>query len=182
LTEEKNPNGEVREDEEAETEQQKEAPKPHKDAHHGKAEEWKRKYEELFDQHVRLKAEYANYMKRTEKEKAAVYEFAKCETVGAFLPVLDNFERAMKSEAAHKSHSAFKEGIEKVYRQMTDVLDKQDVECIAAVGEKFDPELHNAVMHEEDDTKGEGEITEELQKGYKHKERVIRHSMVKVAN
>jgi molecular chaperone GrpE len=88
----------------------------------------------------------------------------------------------MKSEYAHKSHSAFKEGIEKVYRQMVSVLDQQDVECIAAVGEKFDPDLHNAVMHEEDDTKGEGVITEELQKGYRHKDRVIRHSMVKVAN
>lgn len=154
----------------------------HESHHNRAAEEYKQKYEDMFDQLLRLKAEYANYMKRTQKEKDNAYAEAKCDAIKAILPVIDNFERALKSESAHKTHSAFKDGMEKIYKQFTGTLDKECIECIPSVGEKFDPELHCAVAHEEDPKKGEGEIIDEYQKGYKFKDKVIRHSMVKVVN
>jgi molecular chaperone GrpE len=154
----------------------------HESKHKRSESDYKQKYEEMFDQLLRLKAEYSNYMKRTQKEKESAYAEAKCDTVKAILPVFDNFERALKSESAHKTHSAFKEGMEKIYKQFTDTLDKESIECILSVGEKFDPELHFAVAHEEDPDKGDSEVVEEYQKGYRYKDKIIRHSMVKVVN
>jgi len=145
----------------------------------------KKKEEELkevFDRMQRIAAEYDNFRKRTLKEKERIYVDCLCEIVAKFLPVADNLERALKA-AENEEGKGLKEGIELVYKQLTDVLDKLDVKPIEAVGRTFDPELHNAVMHVEDETQGNNIVVEEFLKGYIYKdEYVIRHSMVKVAN
>lgn len=133
----------------------------------------------LNDKYLRLVAEYDNYRKRTAKEKESIYPEAKVSVVNAFLPVLDNFERAL---AASKSEEPFYEGVKMILKQFEEALKNIGVEQINAVGEKFDPNLHNAVMHVEDENYGESEIVEEFQKGYKIGDRIVRYSMVKVAN
>jgi molecular chaperone GrpE len=137
---------------------------------------------ELFDRMQRIAAEYDNFRKRTQKEKERIYTDCLCEVVAKFLPVADNLERALKA-AENEEGKGLKEGIELVYKQLTDVLEKLDVKPIEAVGAAFNPELHNAVMHVEDDAQGNNIVVEEFLKGYIYKdEYVIRHSMVKVAN
>ena len=132
------------------------------------------------DRLQRTLAEFDNYRKRTDKEKSAMYDMGLSNTVLAILPVLDNFERAL---IAPCEDSCYVKGMEMIYKQMIDLLDSIGVKQIEAVGQNFDTNLHNAVMHVEDDNYGENEIVEELQKGYIYKdEKVIRYSMVKVAN
>lgn len=133
----------------------------------------------LNDKYLRVVAEYDNYRKRTAKEKESIYPEAKVSVVSSFLPVLDNFERALN--AANDTDPLY-EGVKMIKKQFEETLKSIGVEEIKAVGEKFDPNFHNAVMHVDDDSYGENEIVEEFQKGYKTGDRIIRYSMVKVAN
>ena len=128
---------------------------------------------------LRLMAEFDNYKKRSARERENIYTDVRVDTVTRFLPVYDNLERALNAETADE---AYKKGVEMTYQQLLDVFKKLGVEAIPAEGEKFDPALHNAVMHVEDESRGENEIVQELQKGFKLGEKVIRFSMVKVAN
>lgn len=141
--------------------------------------EFEKKYNDVNEKYMRTLAEYDNYRKRTIKEKESIYPEAKAVVVEKFLPVMDNFERALDSA---ENKDAFYEGIVMLKKQMDDVLTALGVEEIKAVGEVFNPELHNAVMHIDDEAAGENIIVEEFQKGYKIGDRVVRHSMVKVAN
>lgn len=134
------------------------------------------------DKYLRLLAEYDNFKKRTQKEKEAIYIDSVGETVTNLLPVMDNFERAMQSFGDSDKQSDFFKGIEMIYNQMLDSFSKMGVEPIKALGEEFNPELHNAVMHIEDETVADNIVVEEFQKGYMYREKVIRYSMVKVAN
>ena len=138
--------------------------------------------EELKDRVKRQMAEFDNFSKRTEKEKAAMYEIGAKDIIEKILPVLDNFERGLTAVPEDEKGSSFAEGIEKIYKQFVKTLEDAGVESIEAVGKQFDPNLHNAVMHVEDEKYGENEIAIELQKGYKYRGSVVRHSMVQVAN
>ena len=141
--------------------------------------EFEKKYNDVNEKYLRTLAEYDNYRKRTIKEKESIYPEAKAVVVEKFLPVLDNFQRAIESA---ENKDAFYEGVVMLKKQMDEVLSALGGEEIKAVGEEFNPELHNAVMHVDDEKTGENIIVEEFQKGYKIGDRVIRHSMVKVAN
>ena len=136
--------------------------------------------DELTDRVKRQMAEFDNYRKRTEKEKAAMFEIGAKSVIEKILPVVDNFERGLQS--AEHSDDPYVQGMEKVYKQLMSVLDGLDVKPIEAVGKEFDPNFHNAVMHEDDPEAGENIVTQELQKGYMYKDTVLRYSMVKVAN
>lgn len=138
------------------------------------------KIEELTDKVKRQMAEFDNYRKRTEKEKASMYIVGAKDIVEKILPVVDNFERGLAM--AEGSEDPFVEGMEKIYKQLMTALDEMGVKPIEAVGQEFNPDFHNAVMHVEDEEAGENVIVEEFQKGYLYKEFVVRHSMVKVAN
>ena len=138
--------------------------------------------EELQDRLKRQMAEFDNFRKRTEKEKAAMYEIGAKDIIEKILPVLDNFERGLAAVPEDEKGSSFAEGIEKIYKQFVKTLEDAGVESIEAVGKQFDPNLHNAVMHVEDEKYGDNEIAMELQKGYKYRGSVVRHSMVQVAN
>lgn len=145
-------------------------------------EEYKKleeKCKEMTDKYMRVLAEYDNYRKRTLKEKESIYPEAKAVVVEKFLDVLDNLERALQSAQAD---NPLYEGVSLVKKQMDDVLTALGVEQIAANGESFDPSLHEAVMHIDDESLGENMIAEEFRKGYRIGDRVVRHSMVKVAN
>ncbi|MCH5187834.1 MAG: nucleotide exchange factor GrpE [Oscillospiraceae bacterium] len=143
-------------------------------------DETQKKLEALNDKYMRTLAEYDNYRKRSIREKEAIYPEAKADAAAKFLPVMDNLERALGIET---EKNAFYEGVELVKKQLEEVFKNLGVEAISAeAGEEFNPELHNAVMHVEDEDYGENVIVEELQKGYKLGDRVLRHSMVKVAN
>lgn len=131
------------------------------------------------EQYLRLAAEYDNYRKRTQKEKNDAYTSAKSDSVLAFLPVYDNLERALKQETADE---AYKKGVEMTMLGLKEVLAKQDVEEIPALGETFDPNVHNAVMHVEDESVGENTVVEVFQAGFRSGEKIIRFAMVKVAN
>ncbi len=141
----------------------------------------KEKYDELYDKHLRLMAEYDNFKKRTQKEKEELFDYAAAGTIEKLLPVIDNLERALDS-VKEEEKNTFSEGVEMVYKQILEIFEKLHVCEIEAVGKEFDPNLHNAVMHVEDETVDANIIVEEFMKGYKHKEKVIRYSMVKVAN
>ncbi len=136
--------------------------------------------ESLQDQLLRLAAEYDNFKKRTQKEKEALYKDVAADTIAELLPVIDNLERALLS-FDDKENPHYK-GVEMVCKQTNDIFKKLGVEEIKALGEEFNPELHNAVMHIDDETVADNTIVEEFQKGYTYKEKVIRYSMVKVAN
>ena len=140
------------------------------------------KIEELTDRLTRQMAEFDNFRKRTEKEKAAMYEVGAKDIIEKILPVLDNFERGLAAVPEDEKGSSFAEGIEKIYKQFVKTLEDAGVETIEAVGQQFDPNLHNAVMHVEDEEAGENIVVEEFLKGYMYKGSVVRHSMVKVAN
>lgn len=135
--------------------------------------------DELTDRLKRNMAEFDNFRKRTEKEKASMYIIGAKEIVEKILPVVDNFERGL---AQAPEEDAFAEGIRMIYKQLMTTLEELGVKQIEAVGKEFDPNLHNAVMHIEDEEAGENTIVEEFQKGYTYKDFVVRHSMVKVAN
>ena len=138
--------------------------------------------EEYYAQLQRVMADFDNYRKRVVKEKDAQYSVILSEVITEFLPVIDNLEKSLATNAEDEVSKAWKNGVELIYRQFTEVLNKLGAEEIKAVGEQFDPNFHDAVMHTEDENVGENIIVEELRKGYKLKDRIIRHSMVKVAN
>ena len=131
------------------------------------------------EQYLRLAAEYDNYRRRSQKEKTDAYNSAKSDAVLAFLPVYDNLERALKQETADE---AYKKGVEMTMNGLKEVLSKLGVEEIPALGQTFDPNLHNAVMHVEDENAGENTVVEVFQAGFQSGEKVIRFAMVKVAN
>lgn len=147
-----------------------------------KLEEKSKQCEEYFDKLQRTAAEFDNFKKRTAKEKEALYSDATSEVVAAFLSVVDNLERAIEAANKEANVNSLKDGVELVYRQFKDVLQKLNVEVIEAVGNEFDPNLHNAVSHVDDEQYGNNIIVEEFQKGYIYKDKVVRYSMVKVAN
>lgn len=134
------------------------------------------------DKYLRLLAEYDNFKKRTAKEKEAIYIDSVGDTVTKLLPLIDNFERAMLSFTEEDKESDFYKGIEMIFNQTLDTFTKLGVTPIPSLGEEFNPEFHNAVMHIEDENVADNTIVEEFQKGYTFGGRVIRHSMVKVAN
>jgi len=131
------------------------------------------------EKYLRILAEYDNFRKRSQKEREALYNDVKADTIAKILPVYDNIARALKQET---SDEAYYKGVEMIMTQLKDIFEKNGVKEIPAVGEKFNPEIHNAVMHIDDETYGEGEIVEEFEKGFILGEKVIRFSMVKVAN
>lgn len=132
------------------------------------------------DRLLRITAEYANFRKRSEKEKQDAYVFAKSETIKELLPVIDNLERALASES--EDYESLKKGVEITFNSLVDTLGKLGVEIFGAPGEEFDPNLHNAVMHIEDENYKNGEIVDVFQKGYKINDKIIRPAMVKSAN
>lgn len=141
----------------------------------------KEKYDELYDKYLRVLAEYDNFKKRTQKEKDEMYSLAVAETIEKLLPVADNLDRAISSLGENES-SEFGEGVKMVSKQFFEILAKMGVAEIEALGAQFDPNIHNAVMHIDDDEYDTNVVVEQFMKGYKYKEKVIRHSMVKVAN
>lgn len=138
--------------------------------------------EELTDRVKRQMAEFDNFRKRTEKEKSQMFETGAKSIIEKILPVVDNFERGLVAIPEEEKGSAFAEGMEKIYKQLMTTLEEIGVTVIEAAGAEFDPNLHNAVMHVEDEELGENIVAEEFQKGYKYHDSVVRHSMVKVAN
>ena len=131
------------------------------------------------DKYLRLMAEYDNFRKRSAKERETIYTAVRVDTVTKFLPVYDNLQRALSTET---SDEAYKKGVEMTFNQLREVMQKLGVEEIEAEGKSFDPAVHNAVMHVDDEAYGENVIVQEFQKGFKIGEKVIRFSMVKVAN
>ena len=140
------------------------------------------KIEELTDRLTRQMAEFDNFRKRTEKEKSQMYEIGAKDIIEKILPVVDNFERGLSSVPEEDKATPFAEGMEKIYKQLMTTLEGIGVKPIEAVGQEFNPDFHNAVMHVEDEELGENIIAEEFQKGYMYRDSVVRHSMVKVAN
>ena len=140
------------------------------------------KIEELTDKLTRQMAEFDNFRKRSEKEKSQMYEIGAKDIIEKILPVVDNFERGLGSVPEEEKNAPFVEGMEKIYKQLMTTLESVGVKPIEAVGQEFNPDFHNAVMHVEDEGLGENIIAEEFQKGYMYRESVVRHSMVKVAN
>ena len=158
---------------EAEPEAVQETPQP------DPLEELKEKLAAEHDNFLRLAAEYDNFRKRTQTERESLYQDAKADTVGKFLPVFDNLQRAMAQETADE---AYKKGVEMTMQGFQAILDALNVTVYGAPGEAFDPTFHNAVMHVDDEALGENTIAEVFQTGFRMGDKVIRHAMVKVAN
>ena len=131
------------------------------------------------DKYLRLLAEYDNYRKRSQKEKETAWTTAKADTAKEFLPVYDNLERALKQETADE---AYAKGVQMIMTQFKTTLEKLGIQEIPALGETFDPNLHNDVMHIDDENLGENVVAEVFQTGFQTGEKIIRHAMVKVAN
>ncbi len=186
--EEKNPKTEEQTEDSAETaEAEKATDKKDKEDKKGfgkknKKDKKDEQIADLTDRVQRQMAEFDNFRKRTEKEKSQMFDMGAKSIIEKVLPVIDNFERALAGVAEDAAEDAFVDGMNKIYKQMFQMLEQAGVTPIEAVGKEFDPNFHNAVMHVEDDSFGENEIVEEFQKGYMYHESVIRHSMVKVAN
>ena len=144
----------------------------------GKIEELEKALGEKDDKYLRLAAEYDNFRRRSREEKDRVYEDAMSDTVGELLPIIDNLERA----AAYSADTSVADGIVMIFKSVEAVFSKLGIESYGAKGDKFDPNLHNAVMHEENADFGEGEISDVFQKGYKKGNKIIRFAMVKTAN
>ncbi len=140
------------------------------------------KIEELTDKLTRHMAEFDNFRKRTDKEKSQMYEIGAKDIIEKILPVVDNFERGLASVKEEERSNPYAEGMEKIYKQLMTTLEEIGVKAIEAVGQEFNPDFHNAVMHVEDEELGENIVAEEFQKGYTYRDSVVRHSMVKVAN
>ena len=140
------------------------------------------KIEELTDRLTRQMAEFDNFRKSTDKEKSQMYEIGAKDIINKILPVVDNFERGLAAVPEEEKKNPILEGMEKVYKQLMTTLEEIGVKPIEAVGQEFNPDFHNAVMHVEDEELGENIIAEEFQKGYTYRDSVVRHSMVKVAN
>lgn len=172
-------------DEETDEEEMAEAEeKPDKKKKKGFKKKDKRdeQIEELNDKYQRLFAEFQNFRSRSDKEKSAMFEVGARSIVEKILPVVDNIERGVAALSEEDLDSPVGQGMNLIYKQLLQTLEDMGVEAIEAKGQEFDPELHNAVMHEDNDELGENIVSEELQKGYKYKDTVVRHSMVKVAN
>ena len=140
------------------------------------------KIEELTDKLTRQMAEFDNFRKRTDKEKSHMYEIGAKDIIEKLLPVVDNFERGFEAISEEEKNHPFIEGMDKVYKHLMTTLESVGVKPIEAVGETFNPDFHNAVMHVEDEEYGENTVIEEFQKGYTYRDGVVRYSMVKVAN
>ena len=149
------------------------------DAAQDTAASWKKELAAEKERHLRTLAEYDNFRKRSAKERENIYADVRADTVVKFLPVYDNLVRAL---AQATEDEAYRKGVEMIMAQLEEILAKLGVEAIPAVGEVFDPQPHNAVMHVEDESCGEGIIVEEFQKGFRMGDKTIRFSMVKVAN
>ena len=141
-------------------------------------EKAQKEHDELQDKYLRVCAEYDNFRKRTQKERDGIFTDAYSDALKEILPIFDNLERA----ALYTEPDKLTEGLELIFKSAKEMLTKLGVEEFGAVGEKFDPNIHNAVMHVEDESVGEEEIIEVFQKGYKRGDKIIRHAMVKVAN
>ena len=141
----------------------------------------KKETEEWKDKYTRLAAEYDNYRKRTAREIDARYDDAKADVWKNVLGILDDFERAMQAEILPECQN-YKDGVALIYKKLSDLMPSSGIEEIKALHEPFNPEMHNAVMHIDSEEAGENEVVEVFMKGYKLGDRVIRHSMVKVAN
>ncbi|WP_112181359.1 MULTISPECIES: nucleotide exchange factor GrpE [Paraliobacillus] len=139
-----------------------------------------REKDEVYQRLLRVQAEYDNFRRRTQKEKEADRKYRSQSLITDLLPIVDNFERALQMEVNDEAAKQFVDGIKMVYRQLNDALEKEGAEVIATEGETFDPHLHQAVVQVEDDQYESNVVVEELQKGYKLKDRVIRPAMVKV--
>ena len=133
------------------------------------------------EKYKRLLNEFDNMRERNKKENSEMADRGAMEAIKKILPVIDNFERALEN-ISEEEKTPFEDGVEKIYRQLMDTLEEIGVTPMNAVGKEFDPNLHNAVMHEEDEAQGENLVTEEMQKGYMYKDEVLRHAMVKVVN
>ena len=162
-------NNEIRENEEVKQENQEQ----------NEIQAIKQELDDVTDRYKRILAEFENHKKRSQKEREGLYNSILGDIIEVILPILDNLENAAKVETSDEN---YKKGIELVLKQFQDVLKGKGVEEIKALGETFDPELHEAVSSVQDDSKGEKEIVQEYRKGYKIGHRVIRHSMVVVAN
>ena len=182
--EEEEPDEEQEPDEEEEPDEEDEDKKSGKKLFGKKNKKDKKdeKIEELTDRLTRQMAEFDNFRKRTEKEKSQMYEIGAKDIIEKMLPVVDNFERGLDAVKEEDKEDPFIQGMVMVYKQLMTVLGELGVKPIEAVGKEFDPNLHNAVMHVEDENFGENIIAEEFQKGYMYRDSVVRHSMVKVAN
>ena len=141
--------------------------------------EWEEKYNAQYDSYLRLAADYDNYRKRTAKEKDAAYGNGKADAIEKLLPVYDNLERALQQETADE---AFKKGVEMTMTQLVSILTDLGVDIFGNVGDSFDPNLHNAVMHTEDENLAENTISLVFQKGFKLGDKIVRFAMVQVAN
>lgn len=139
----------------------------------------KEEYQELDDRYKRMFAEFENYKKRSQKEKESIYGMITGDVVASMLPVMDNLQKAAEAKT---EDTGYQDGVKLVYRQFSEALKGLGLEEIETVGKRFDPEFHEAVSHIQDETKGEQEIVQEYRKGYKIGNKVVRHSMVIVAN
>ena len=139
----------------------------------------KEEFSELDDRYKRMFAEFENYKKRSQKEREGIYGMITGDVVASMLPVMDNLQKAAEAKS---EDTGYQEGVKLVYRQFAEALKSLGLEEIETVGKRFDPEFHEAVSHIEDNTKGEQEIVQEYRKGYKIGNKVVRHSMVIVAN
>lgn len=162
-----------------ETEKEAETETENKETEKSEQDLLAEKYNDLNDRYLRLMAEYDNFRKRSAKEREDIAAYTKANVIASFLPVLDNFERA--AEFPHQDDE-FGKGFDMIYESMKTVLKDFGVEAVGAVGDPFNPDLHNAVMHIEDEELGENVISQVLQKGYRLGERVIRYAMVQTAN
>ena len=169
----------VQEDKKAEPAEKESKAETEEKAAEPKEDPLKDELAQVTDKYLRICAEYDNFRKRTQKEKDNLYGDIRANVITSFLPVYDNLVRAL---AAETQDEAYRKGVEMIMNQFNTTLEKLGVTEIKAVGEKFDPTLHNAVMHVDDESKGENEIVEEFQKGFKIGDKVVRFSMVKVAN
>ncbi len=173
-------NEEIEEVEEVEQELMDDTEEKATDASFEEIEQIKQEKDELYNKLIRLQAEYDNFRKRTQREKAADLKYKSQSLVTELLPIVDNFERALDNKPEDHAVQPFFEGMEMIYRQLSTALEKEGVEIIETVGETFDPNIHQAVMQVEDDQYDSNTVVEELQKGYRLKDRVIRPAMVKV--
>lgn len=160
----------------------KEPPEKKKGNKKKKKDKRDEKIEELNDRLVRNLAEFENFRNRSEKEKSAMFEIGAKSVIEKILPVVDNLERGFDGLTGEERETPFAKGIEAVYKQLMTAFEEIGVTPIEAVGQEFDPNFHNAVMHDEDDSDTANQVIEEFQKGYMYKDAVVRHSMVKVLN
>ncbi|MBR3401292.1 MAG: nucleotide exchange factor GrpE [Parasporobacterium sp.] len=170
------------EEPEKSTEEKEKPAKKERKLKWAKQDELEEKVREATDRYARLFAEFDNFRKRTDKEKAQRYDFGVRDIVEKILPVIDNFERGLAAVPEDKADDSFVTGMQMTYKQLMKTLEDAGVKPIDVVGQEFNPDFHNAVMHVDDPEVGDNIIVEEFQKGYIYKDHVVRYSMVKVAN